>query len=261
MCRMLGVKADRSLVLTPELVTAENALRRQSVEHPDGWGIAEFGGAGWTRERGIAPALDSRDFVRVARRLHSATAIAHVRKASVGGIALPNTHPFLHGGWAFAHNGTVQAFDSRRASLERAIDPALRRRLEGETDSEHLCLLFLTYLVREPHRDALERSTRALLRLVRRIASSDPVGIPKPSSLNILCSDGDRFLAFRFNRELSYTTGAASRRHPARTGRPVSELVVASEPTGPERLWRRVANGAGLATDNRLRLARFAAAV
>jgi glutamine amidotransferase len=37
------------------------------------------------------------------------TVLAHLRRATVGRVALENTHPFCHGSWVFAHNGTLPA--------------------------------------------------------------------------------------------------------------------------------------------------------
>src|ERR1700730_12938644 len=39
--------------------------------------------------------------------------IAHLRKASVGLKVKENTHPFVNGEWAFAHNGTIRKLNLR----------------------------------------------------------------------------------------------------------------------------------------------------
>ena len=257
MCRLLGIRASNSLQLSRELLSAPNALRKQSLKHPDGWGIASFSSSGWRLKRGVDPALRSSAFAAAARSLDTEVAIAHVRKASVGGLTVANTHPFVHEGWAFAHNGTVQGFETRRAGIERAIAPSLRKLLQGETDSERLFLLFLTNLRHSRVADPLDQAANALARVASHVLTTDPPGLPKPSSVNVLCSDGDRFLALRLNRTLGYATGASPRATPARTGQLVDQVLVASEPTGRNHRWRRLANGAGFAVDSRLRLTRF----
>ena len=51
----------------------------------------------------------------------------HVRRATVGGLTLENTHPFTLGGLSFGHNGTVIDYPLLGVTDAR-----------GETDSEHL---------------------------------------------------------------------------------------------------------------------------
>ena len=51
----------------------------------------------------------------------------HVRRATVGGLTLENTHPFTFGALSFGHNGTV--IDYPRLGVTDA---------RGESDSEHL---------------------------------------------------------------------------------------------------------------------------
>ncbi|MFI5420789.1 MAG: class II glutamine amidotransferase, partial [Nitrososphaerales archaeon] len=43
----------------------------------------------------------------------SSPLIAHLRKASMGLKIAENTHPFVNGGWAFAHNGTIRKLGLR----------------------------------------------------------------------------------------------------------------------------------------------------
>src|SRR3990172_8497613 len=105
-------------------------LRPQSHKPPHGWGIAWYDTAGVQVRRGVMPAHADEAFVEAAREARSEIVLAHVRDASVGCVAEENTHPFVHGAWLFAHNGTVARFrrvERVRAALEAEIDPALRR--------------------------------------------------------------------------------------------------------------------------------------
>ena len=110
MCRLFGQHAPAELDRCVPLCSAPNALRFQSHLHPHGWGIAWYQGGRVHVERGLLPAHADEAFVEAARAARSRVVVAHVRDASVGPISAANTHPFVHGRWIFAHNGTVARF-------------------------------------------------------------------------------------------------------------------------------------------------------
>ncbi|MCL2657647.1 MAG: class II glutamine amidotransferase [Betaproteobacteria bacterium] len=100
--------------------------------HQDGWGIAFF------EERGVRLFLEAQATVNspvaeLVRNypIHSLNVISHIRKATLGRIALENTHPFqreLWGRyWIFAHNGNLRDF---KPPLDGSFTPV------GDTDSE-----------------------------------------------------------------------------------------------------------------------------
>jgi predicted glutamine amidotransferase len=244
MCRLFGQHAPPELDRCVPLCSAPNALRFQSHRHPHGWGIAWYQGGHVRVERGLLPAHADEAFVEAARAARSRVVIAHVRDASVGPVSAANTHPFVHGQWIFAHNGTVARFRHVarvRARLESEIDPALRRDLRGETDSERCFLLFLTRL--QASRPAAAAATlaqvkaalRATTETVRRLADlrSSP-----PSSLNFLVTDGRVLAASRLGRDLHVAVAAGAER----------AFVVASEPIGAA-AWKVVPEGAVVGYD------------
>ncbi len=74
--------------------------------------------------------------------------LANVRSATPGvGFGLANTQPFVHGRWAFTHNGYLEDF---RASVMRplraSLGDAAYGAVGGTSDSEHLFALFLDAL-------------------------------------------------------------------------------------------------------------------
>src|SRR5947209_5745269 len=111
MCRLFGYRALEPASVQHELLEANNALCVQSREHPDGWGLGWYVGGEPQVARALEPAHADDDFAAVGRFLASRTIVAHVRKASVGRVALENTHPFEWGRWLFVHNGTVPRWD------------------------------------------------------------------------------------------------------------------------------------------------------
>jgi glutamine amidotransferase len=111
-------------------------------EHQDGWGIAFFEGAG------VRHLVDYRAAVRSplaelikAHPIKSTNVIAHIRKATQGGIALENCHPFIREcwgiNWVFAHNGDLHGFEPELDSGYRPV---------GNTDSERAFCFVLQQL-------------------------------------------------------------------------------------------------------------------
>ena len=102
MCRVFGFRSAFPSAVHNSLVRARNALTVQSRQHPDGWGVAFFEEDGPHLLRGTGPAFVDGDFTRAAGVVSARTVLAHVRKASAGGVKETNCHPFVRGPWAFA---------------------------------------------------------------------------------------------------------------------------------------------------------------
>jgi glutamine amidotransferase len=150
MCRLYGFLANEPTRLECSLVEAQNALLVQSdrdrrgVRNADGWGIAEWRDDMPHVTKSTLPAFADRHFVDVAAEVSGYAVIAHVRAATVGRVALVNTHPFVHGPWAPAHNGTIEpiAHVATRLDIGRFGPP------RGQTDSELAFLWLLNRMKR-----------------------------------------------------------------------------------------------------------------
>jgi len=245
MCRLYAQRAATASGAAEPLCSSSNALRFQSHRHPHGWGVGFWVGGEPRVFRGLLPAHADQAFCDASHAARSRVVLAHVRDASVGPVREANTHPFARGPWLFAHNGTVARFRRSarvRAALEAAIDPALRRTLRGDTDSERCFLLFLTCLRPRRERATLGEVRRALAEATRKVASIADPGARRPSSLNLLVSDGRLLAACRRGRTLHWL------REPGPAGR----FVVASEPIGRAG-WREVPEGGFVGVDGRMR--------
>ena len=259
MCRLFGYRSNTRDEVHGALAREQNSLRVQSREHKDGWGIAYYPGAEPVAFRGLAPAYGDPEFERVSAQVASHAVLAHVRLASIGRVELVNAHPFVHGRWAFAHNGTVRDFARHQAEMEARIDPALCRLVAGETDSERLFYLFLTALRR---RELLESATvagvaSALAEVTRAIAElSDRDDGEKPSSMNFLVTDGRLMVASRHRRTLFFSERKGLSAHPAdppRPGTALERLVIASEKLEAEHHWHEVPEDGIVGVDPSLR--------
>ncbi len=135
MCRLVGWTSDRPVSLSE--VLGELALERLvqlSSFHADGWGIAWREGEAPHVRRSTRSAREDDDFAAMSQEVRATTAIVHLRWATPGfGLGLVNTHPFVVGDEAMAHNGAVAPRDRLGALLTDGAphSPA------GTTDSEH----------------------------------------------------------------------------------------------------------------------------
>jgi predicted glutamine amidotransferase len=179
MCRVFGCVAAEPVSIRHELLEAENPLIRQSEEHDSGWGMAVYERADGRDPRLVRfpqAAYADGDFVS-ATALHGRIFNVHVRRATMGGLSLQNTHPFGLSGYTFSHNGTILHY-------RRLLEPGTRTP-EGDTDSEHLFnLLMGDYDPAAP--------AASLRKALRKAVERSPF-----SGLNLLFSDGERLYAYR----------------------------------------------------------------
>jgi len=217
MCRMFGMAARSPISSHGWLIEGPRSLRALSNEHADGWGIAMHDGA-WHIERGTSCAAASDRFTACARD-EARLAIAHVRKATVGATTLANTHPFRHGDFVLAHNGTitnVAALVARTAPVHAVFD--------GDTDSERLFGFVRT------HVDEAADVERGVCAAVRALRALGDVG-----AASFLFATATELYAHRCGRALWVLA-----RHDA--------TLIASEPLSDEP-WTEIAEGAVVALD------------
>jgi predicted glutamine amidotransferase len=135
--------------------------------------------------------------------------VAHARYATLGNHKEENTQPFRFRRWLFAHDGSVDGFPRVKPQLLAFLPEFLRRNIEGETDSEHVFMVFLRYLRDAGRLDDLdlpaEVAAEALSRTVRQVdAWCREAGAQKPSTLNLVATNGRILAACRRGRPLSY---------------------------------------------------------
>lgn len=137
MCQLLGMNSH--LPASLNLSFSGFAQRGGCTDHHgDGWGIAFFENEGHQPGKGIRCFVD-KESAATSKMAHMLTTwpikshnvIAHVRKATVGGVRLENSHPFVRElwgrYWVFAHNGDLKDYQPH---LHGHFQPV------GDTDSE-----------------------------------------------------------------------------------------------------------------------------
>lgn len=189
MCRVFGAVASDPISVRHELIEASNPLIRLSEQHDSGWGLAAY------RQLG-QPAPITERFATAAHsdsRFDAATTITgrifniHVRRATLGGLSLQNTHPFEYGPYSFAHNGTILGY-------RNLLRPGMQKP-RGETDSE----CFFLRLMNEFDPSDPVRSLRGTVATI--------VAGHKFSGLNFVFSDGYKLYAYRLGIfELHWST-------------------------------------------------------
>ena len=255
MCRFFAMRSSTPLSLAAPLCQAPTALVAQSIcdrrgeAHEDGWGIAALEGGALAVHRSTLAAHADPRFAQLATSLNTTLAIAHVRQASVGQVSSKNTHPFAHGHWAFAHNGTLQNFAAGRARLLAAIPADLQAHIVGTTDSEHIFYLLLGTLRRLAGNldDAVSADAvlAVLSEVVRLLAAWFPTHNGEETKLNFLVTDGRLIAATCWKHSLQVLDQAGEC------------VMIASQPTsdGP---WEPISQGALLVVDEQLRIHRGA---
>jgi predicted glutamine amidotransferase len=239
MCRLYAMHANEPTRVECGLVKAQNALMAQSendmtgYSHGHGWGVADYDDGLPLVEKQTWAAFHGEHFAKKAARVYARTVVAHVRRATVGGTSFENTHPFHHGKWIFAHNGTVPEFDLVRPLILEHTDPLHR----------YLMSLFLHH----PER-GLKETVRAGLEQV--IAWCDQVAPGRRVGLNIVLTDGTHVIGSRYDRSLHYLVrdhlydcpicGKPHVHHKHDTA--YRAVEIASEPVTPDELWYEVPN-------------------
>jgi glutamine amidotransferase len=212
MCRLVGIVASEITKFGLVLKEAPRSLARLSHEHPDGWGVAAYGGpgslpppsegcrhdGGWRVHKGVERASECEHFQAVASRSAGTILIAHIRQKTVGPTRIENTHPFMQGGWVFAHNGTIKDQDFVRAGASGAR----LAEVVGDTDSEVLFAFFLTRLDQAGiTRTLATDSARETAMQVMADATAE-LRARNVGAFNFLLSNGSSCFVHRFGRSL-----------------------------------------------------------
>jgi predicted glutamine amidotransferase len=175
MCRLLGVVSAAPISVSDAV--GAHVLKdfvALTKVHGDGWGIADVDspGADPQVEVSAGSALDDPAFRAAVEDRRSSASMVHLRWATNGLAVQPqNSHPFVVGGVAMAHNGSIKP----TGPLDDLIEPGVAASLRGTTDSERY------FGVIRQHR----RSSPDLVEAVRRAVAQLRALYPE-ASLNAL---------------------------------------------------------------------------
>ena len=203
MCRWLAYTGSPVLI-QDALYTPAHSLIDQSLHsrlgaettNGDGFGV------GWYDTepnpgvfRSIEPAWNDQNLRELAGHVRSPLFFAHIRAAIGSAVQQTNCHPFRHGRWLFMQNGFISDFEAIKRDLVLATDASLYPAIKGQTDTEVLFYLALTFGLEDDPPDAVARAI-GLVEL-----SGERRGVKYPFQGTIATSDGERLWAFRYSTE------------------------------------------------------------
>ena len=143
MCRFLAYAATKP-VAAADLAPATFAeFRALSGMNADGWGMAWYGdGQSPSVARSLQSAGDDQRFMDEASRAHGELGIVHLRSATPPlSVDLANSHPFVFGEYAMAHNGAIYPPWGQEqidvTAVVQMVPTEWRDRLNGTSDSAY----------------------------------------------------------------------------------------------------------------------------
>ena len=256
MCRWLAYSGS-PILLKEALYAPGNSLINQSLHsrlgaeatNGDGFGL------GWYGEshipgvfHSIEPAWNDQNLIELSGHITSSHFFTHIRAAIGSAVQQTNCHPFRHDRWLFMHNGYINELATLKRDLVLAVDPSLYPSIHGQTDSEILFYLALTFGLEDDPQDAIAKAIGLVEDVGRRR------GVPNPFQGTIATTDGEGIWAFRYStegksRSLFYTTDIPTLRklYPERElFQEVSAAtrLIVSEPLGDVAgVWNEVPEG------------------
>jgi predicted glutamine amidotransferase len=203
MCRWL-VYTGAPVLIAQALYTPAHSLIDQSLHarlgaettNGDGFGL------GWYDAevtpgvfRSIEPAWNDQNLRELAAHIRSPVFFAHVRAAIGSAVQQTNSHPFRHDRWLFMHNGFIDRFDTIKRDLVLAIDESLYSAIKGQTDTETLFYLSLTFGLEDSPPEAVARAIGLIEECGRR------KGVEYPFQGTVATTNGDDVWVFRYSSE------------------------------------------------------------
>jgi predicted glutamine amidotransferase len=142
MCRLLAWAGHQPVTVAQALGEPDfEAFTALSRQHADGWGMAwlpaPLHNAVPTTTTSTTCAAEDPRYNAVTHNVATELGFLHLRWATPGlPVVVANTHPFVHGHWAFAHNGAIHPQDR----LDEILPAGWKSRMRGTTDSERYFL-------------------------------------------------------------------------------------------------------------------------
>ncbi|HZF49616.1 MAG TPA: class II glutamine amidotransferase [Polyangiaceae bacterium] len=209
MARLVGFISNRPDIGNRAIeLEARNLIIRNKPDVVPGWGVGFYQNGEILLKR---RPIDDRPEISLAdmtKDLRADLLLAHVRMGTVGGSRTENTHPFRYRQWLFAHTGTIEAFPKIRSRMSDSLPQFLQRDVRGDTDSEILFHLFLSFLhdAGQLDRPVVDPATsskalRSCISLVDRLCAEEGIG---PSAMNILVSSPEYLVAVHGGAKMAY---------------------------------------------------------
>jgi len=205
---LLTCMTNRAELLGDAIAGEKASLVAPPIDSADGYGVGFYQAGEVLHKKRPHPADRPGDWNDVVAGVRAHLAIAQVRQATDGDRRADNTHPFRMRQWLFAHAGKLAGFEAIRTRLAESLPDFLRRNIRGDTDSEYLFHLLLSFIHDAGQLDATDGSDAAVVgalrsttTLVDRLASE--VGA-QPGCLNLALTNGRQIFVMRRGTPVVY---------------------------------------------------------
>lgn len=210
MTRLFGFIGNRSDFGSRVLDVESEALRTRTRGTRVGWGVGYYqAGEVLLRRRPTDERLEM-DIAGLTRDVRTDALVGSVGELSFGEPCTENTQPFRYRNWLFVHGGTVAKFERLRDRLVSTIPDFLRGNLHGETDSELLFHLYLSFLHdegtlnRETTPASCKNALRSTLSLIDSLSREE--GAPDAGPLGMMVSNGEYLASLARDLPMAYRT-------------------------------------------------------
>lgn len=95
----------------------------------------------------------------VIQNLPQKMVMGHIREKSFGDRSMENTHPFFYDNKIFMHNGHIVDFEKHAKFIKSYIARKFHHHIRGETDSELLFYLLLSFMEYCKNKTAYKKNT------------------------------------------------------------------------------------------------------
>ena len=161
------------------------------------------------------PAWNDMNLRNMSHQLLSNCFFAHVRASTEGVVNQVNCHPFRYQQYLMMHNGDIGGFKKIKLALLSKLAPQFFNNIEGQTDSEILFCLWLTYLenLETPTQTSMTEAWEKTLVTLKEL--QDEAQIKYPTYINSMITEGNQMIGIRYARidkaslTLHYAEGSA----------------------------------------------------
>ena len=201
MAKLFGVIGNRSELLGNALATLDPVLRvrTEASQRPYSWGLGFYQAGDILLRRRPSDDRETLDFSPLASDLSTDLLLGHVRAGdATTALRNENTQPFRYRQWLFAHQGSIAAAGSIRDRISANIAEFLQRNIRGESDSEVLFFLLLSFMhdyLQLDHPIAHDRFVNAVSSALSLLDSLAAEVNSPPFSLNAVLSNGEQIIA------------------------------------------------------------------
>jgi predicted glutamine amidotransferase len=208
MARLFGLIGNRADLAARVLASEAGPLRVHSKGTALGWGIGFYQGGEVLMRRRPIDDHATVEVAKVAGDVRADVLVGHVRNATIGSLRTENTHPFRYRQWLFAQTGTLPSYDAIRERLHGSVPEFLRSSIRGESDSEILFYVFLSFLhdagrlndgISDPShvRDALRSSVAVVDGMAAEVGGES-------SNINVVVSNGENIFGLHRGQQMGY---------------------------------------------------------